>query len=910
MRKGMNLKNRLKTQAGIKVRLLRIFAGTLGIFTILALMFWLYTQIGNSERTFAAAGTTPPANDLKSNAHWLTDLYEDQSAFAAFTNAYATADVQSGSCFSGSSSHGVWFKFQALYSGASITVKTGGAEGSIRNVEVALFDNNDNEISCSSASGTGDAGITTGVLTQNDWYYILVNSATADTGSFTLYINNVSPVKYYVRSAGNWNSASTWSTSGYNGPAASGIPSRENVVFIKRVDKNLKIDGYTGECAGIVFTGGNKDSKLEVKNNGTLNVYGKYFMESADNKKMDLKVDNSTFYVQDSMVVRQNGGSKRIRITFKTATVNINRSAGFDIISGKRLRVTMESSSVVSISEDLAVMRSGGNEKLDFKVDASTLNVNGDAFIEMNGGTGSNAKTKVTFKQISNITVQGDFTVKENTGAQPIQVLIGKNGSTADRATLQVNGDFRFGASSGSSADQRVDISVYTDCVVEVKGDIIHTTTKGQFDFVNASAILKLTGTDKQYICGEKTGTAFINYQNILVNNTFSSTPDSVPAIYLQGPVSLEQQLDLNDGIVKTSPANLITLQSGALLAGGSDTSFVDGPFKKEGGSTFTFPIGNEGVYAPLDISNFSNTASSNAFTARYFNNSYTDTTTDATLAHVSSIEYWDLQRSNGTANVQVSIHWRDGARSGISNLPDLAIAGYTGSFWTSLAPFSISGSVSQGSITTNNRQNSFGFYTFGSQAGGNILPIKLAWFDVQAAGQNVIVKWASEMERNNDFYTVERSRDGMQFEIVGTVKGAGNSERRIEYEFTDENPYPGISYYRLKQTDLDGQYEYFEIKEVFIEKPAIEQSLQIEKIYPNPAQDYITLDLASPSEEEIVLGVYDLSGRLILQETARLNSGQNNLTLQLPAEMAAGNYILSVQTPNERSSIKFIKSR
>jgi len=906
----MNLNNKLKTQASISVRLLRIAAGTMGIFTILAIMFWVYTQMGHSERSFAAAGTTPPANDLKANAHWLTDLYEDQSAFAAFSNAYATADAQSGSCFAGSSSHGVWFKFQALYPSATITVKTGGAEGSIQNVEMALFDNNDNEISCSSASGTGNASITTSVLTQNDWYYLLVNSATSDTGTFTLYINNVSPVKYYVRSAGNWNSTSTWSTSGFSGSAASSIPSKENVVFLKQIDEKLKIDGYTGECAGIVFTGGNKDSKLEVKNNGTLNVYGKYFMESADNKKMELKVDNSTFYVQDSMVVRQNGGSKEIKISFKTASVDINRSAGFNIIDGNKLKVSVESSSVLNIAEDLVVNRSGGNEKLDFKVDASTLNVSGDALIEMNGGTGSSANTKVTFKKISTITVQGDFTVQENSGAQPIQVIIGKSGSTADRATLQVNGDFRFGASSGSSADQRVDISVYTDCVVEVKGDIIHTTAKGQFDFVNASAILKLTGTDKQYVCGEKTGLAFINYQNIRVNNTFSSTPDSVPAIYLQGPVSLEQQLDLNDGIVKTSSVNLITLQSGALLVGGSDNSFVDGPFEKEGGSAFTFPIGNEGVYAPLGISNFSNTASSNAFIARYYNSCYSDTTTDATLTNVSSIEYWDLQRSNGTANVQVSIHWRDGARSGISNLSDLAIAGYSGSFWTSLAPFSISGSVSQGSISTINRQTSFGLYTFGSLAGGNILPIKLAWFDVQAAGQKVLVKWASEMERNNDFYTVERSRDGMQFEVVGTVKGAGNSDRRIEYEFIDENPYTGTSYYRLKQSDLDGQYEYFEIKEVFIDKPVLEQALQIEKIYPNPAREHIALDLISPSEEDAVMEVYDLSGRLVLQEAVRLNSGPNKLTLQLPAEMAAGNYILSLQTANGSSSLKFIKSR
>jgi len=273
MRTKLKLEPKVVTQTTLKTRLIKYGGGGLAILSVIGAIMWFYLQVGDQEQSMASTGGIAPANDTKSGAVWLTDLYEDQSAFAVFSNENATSDAVSGSCFNSGSGQGVWFKFKALYSDATITIKTGAALGSIQNLEVALFDAADNEVSCAVASGSSFATLTASTLTADSWYYILVNSKTqADTGTFTLYINNVSPVKYYIRKDDDWDKTSTWSTSGYGGSAASSVPGKANVVFIKDADGDVKIDNYTAECAGLILTSGSKKSKLNIKSNGALKV--------------------------------------------------------------------------------------------------------------------------------------------------------------------------------------------------------------------------------------------------------------------------------------------------------------------------------------------------------------------------------------------------------------------------------------------------------------------------------------------------------------------------------------------------------------------------------------------------------------------------------------------------------------
>ena len=110
---------------------------------------------------------------------------------------------------------------------------------------------------------------------------------------------------------------------------------------------------------------------------------------------------------------------------------------------------------------------------------------------------------------------------------------------------------------------------------------------------------------------------------------------------------------------------------------------------------------------------------------------------------------------------------------------------------------------------------NSTKYFTIGTTNSATPLPIELTYFNAAPINRMVQLKWQTASERNNDYYTVECSANGTDWKTVGSISAAGNSTSELNYTLYDEEPTIGVSYYRLKQTDYDGQYTYSEIKAV-----------------------------------------------------------------------------------------------
>lgn len=107
---------------------------------------------------------------------------------------------------------------------------------------------------------------------------------------------------------------------------------------------------------------------------------------------------------------------------------------------------------------------------------------------------------------------------------------------------------------------------------------------------------------------------------------------------------------------------------------------------------------------------------------------------------------------------------------------------------------------------------------TWGFTGTGIILPIELAELAASYNGKNVVVEWSTASEQNNDYFTIQRTHDGRDFEDIGKVSGAGNSSTLQQYSFNDPFPYRGTSYYRIKQTDYNGEFEYSNVVSVSID--------------------------------------------------------------------------------------------
>jgi hypothetical protein len=119
--------------------------------------------------------------------------------------------------------------------------------------------------------------------------------------------------------------------------------------------------------------------------------------------------------------------------------------------------------------------------------------------------------------------------------------------------------------------------------------------------------------------------------------------------------------------------------------------------------------------------------------------------------------------------------------------------------------------------------------FTLGNTDAAKSLPIELVRFSATPENHTVRVDWVTASETDNDFFTVERSKNAQQWEVVRTVPGAGTSKVRNHYETVDDGPYTGTSYYRLKQTDFDKNVTHSGLVRVVVdyETPIT--------LYPNP---------------------------------------------------------------------------
>lgn len=143
----------------------------------------------------------------------------------------------------------------------------------------------------------------------------------------------------------------------------------------------------------------------------------------------------------------------------------------------------------------------------------------------------------------------------------------------------------------------------------------------------------------------------------------------------------------------------------------------------------------------------------------------------------------------------------------------------------------------------------------------GIALPIELLSFAGECKQNSINLKWTTASETNNDFFTIERSLDGLNFEIIGKLKGGGNSNKVLNYSFMT---LPGTFYYRLKQTDFNGVFKYS--KFIYVNCQTHE-SLSI-KVYPNPGTNELTLEKVTDKDVinfEIinVLGIMVYKGSL-----------------------------------------------
>ncbi|MGB0934005.1 MAG: T9SS type A sorting domain-containing protein [Lishizhenia sp.] len=190
---------------------------------------------------------------------------------------------------------------------------------------------------------------------------------------------------------------------------------------------------------------------------------------------------------------------------------------------------------------------------------------------------------------------------------------------------------------------------------------------------------------------------------------------------------------------------------------------------------------------------------------------------------------------------------------------------------------------------------NSTKFITISSNNSFTPLPIELIYFSAtRMNNKSVGLDWKTASETNNDYYSVERSKNGLDWELLKNIDGTGNSSSPLKYNFIDEEPYPGVSYYRLKQTDFNGQFEYSEIKNVNMER--FDNSEIV--IYPNPINNQVTV-IANANELN-ELAIYDTFGKNATLLARKIEKHNNKLILDV-SNLSSGIYYIKTKTSTHK---------
>ncbi len=190
----------------------------------------------------------------------------------------------------------------------------------------------------------------------------------------------------------------------------------------------------------------------------------------------------------------------------------------------------------------------------------------------------------------------------------------------------------------------------------------------------------------------------------------------------------------------------------------------------------------------------------------------------------------------------------------------------------------------------------------FVGNGGTTPLPVQLLSFIGNEVEGRINLKWSTASEKNNDYYTIERSSDGLEYEHIANVNGAGNSTTVLEYSYTDHSPLYGRTYYRLKQTDFDGTSETF--KPIAVELTSLVEGSKL-KLSNNPVNkgDVVTVITSAKGGELLTIAVHNMLGEVIL--TDQFDNSKYEFTLN--NNIKSGMYFVTVSSINSKKITRLV---
>ncbi len=415
----------------------------------------------------------------------------------------------------------------------------------------------------------------------------------------------------------------------------------------------------------------------------------------------------------------------------------------------------------------------------------------------------------------------------------------------------------------------------------------------GNFDNDNTfnanSRDIEFNGSSAQDI-GGNTATEFAF---VTINNSAGVT--------LSNSASITDRITLTDGLV-TLGANNLTLGASATVSGSPDASKMivatgSGQLRKTYSATgsFTFPVGDNtstAEYSPVTL-NFTSGDFSDAYAAVTLSDSKHGNNSSAT-DYIT--RYWTVNQSGiSDFSCDVTFTYVDADIEGTET--NLHGAAWTGAAWAYLGAVTAASNQISGTVTT------FSDFTAGELGA---MPVELTNFSVSKSGNNVVLNWNTATEQDNYGFEIERSSDNSVWSNIAFVNGHGNSDSPKEYSFTDNTAGFGMNYYRLKQIDSDGSFEYSNVVE--IDNGEMVEDYILAQNYPNPFNPTTRISFGVRENSKASLVVYNAVGQQVAELfNGNAEAGQIYYVEFDGSDLGSGIYFYRLSTPEHTSVRKMI---
>jgi Secretion system C-terminal sorting domain len=409
----------------------------------------------------------------------------------------------------------------------------------------------------------------------------------------------------------------------------------------------------------------------------------------------------------------------------------------------------------------------------------------------------------------------------------------------------------------------------------------------GTGGYAEATSTVNFNGSALQTI----TSPGGENFTNFTVNNSaagiqlINNTTIATTLTMTQGNINLNGNA-LTLGISVANNGTLV-YTSGTIIGTGGFTRWFKTGIIANGSVTGLFPVGTSADYRPFFVS----APAAGPTTGGTISVNYTDATTNTNVAITDGAFTVAVRKdlnwvvttntlAGGTYNLDVQ-GTGFGLIGAVSDLRLTLVNSVTGTAGVN-AGTTLNPQINRTGLTLANLNNTF--YIGSINSVSTPLPITLISFKAFAENGEVELEWTTSSETDNAYFTIQRSRDGLGWDNIQKITGAGTSANDQSYTAFDQSPYDGVSYYRLMQTDLDGKQTNSFVVSVTLGNKPVNIS-----VYPNPARDHIKIDFPSNGRYEVDL--LNIAGQSM---NNHIVTTSDNLILNLSG-LKSGIYIVRI---------------